>query len=63
MPNTVYVLYLEEHLWGVFSTEKKAKKALKRWSLLFEKASLEAYVVDYRITTMPPVYVSDKVKK
>lgn len=56
---TVAVVLVNDLVWGVFSSQKKAQRAIDLWFRTLTH-KLVIYEVNYRLRTTPPKYLSDK---
>lgn len=61
-PKYIWIVFVEDSVWGVFSSEKKAHKALTAWKQSPATfGQIRVYQLNYRILNAPPRYVSDPV--
>ncbi len=56
---TVVIYTQTDAIWGVFSSDKKARKAVARWKGKIEDFLVMEYGVNYRLSTKPVRYASD----
>ena len=59
----VVIVYVGDHVWGIFSSHGKAEKALELWSLheMWEPR-ITTYELDWRNRKAPPPkYLSDTI--
>lgn len=54
----VIIVSYNEYIWGVFSNEQKALRAVKTWKLT-TKPHMRMYRVNARLESLPPRYLSD----
>ena len=61
---TVVIYKQTDAIWGIFSNDKKAQKALASWNWKdhLEDFVLLTFSVDYRLSTKPVRYMSDEYR-
>lgn len=61
-PKYIWIVFVEDSVWGVFSSGKKAHKAITAWKQSPATfGQIRAYQLNWRLHNAPAKYVSDKI--